>query len=184
MASDLAGEVRRAGSRHDLDQRTISRSSSTPPPSSFFGEEFGPIAMTIVPSGRISTAPAPACFAARMARARSAWVRSAGRRGTYDRPVSTPWTALVRSFLRDVQRSRGTVIPLANEGALHPRRCPGILEGIFGLRGHLRERPYPSLGHSALVLGYAKFFCRCPERFTFPNSFIFTQQACRPCLAF
>jgi hypothetical protein len=69
-------KVRRARAGHAGNQSTTSRSGSTG------GAGFsGPSKqILILPSGSSSTVPAPACFAARIDRATSAWVKRAGVR--------------------------------------------------------------------------------------------------------
>jgi hypothetical protein len=69
-------EVRRARAGHAGNQSTTSRSGSTG--CAGFSGPYKQI--LIVPSGSNSTVPAPACFAARIVRATSAWVKRAGVR--------------------------------------------------------------------------------------------------------
>src|ERR1700680_2099765 len=64
-------EVRRARAGDAWNQSTISRSGSTGC-AAFSGPSRQ---ILIVPSGSNSTAPAPACLAARIVRATSAWVK-------------------------------------------------------------------------------------------------------------
>ena len=82
VPGELAVKVRRPLAGHGGDQRTISRGGATVS-CCFSPDSSGLSSILIVPSGRIRTAPAPVCCAARIARATSAWVTRAGvRRGT------------------------------------------------------------------------------------------------------
>jgi hypothetical protein len=69
-------EVRWARAGHAWNQSTISRSGST----DFKGFSSPPRQILIVPSGSSSTTLAPACLAARIDRATSAWVKRAAVR--------------------------------------------------------------------------------------------------------
>src|SRR5262245_23396558 len=74
-----APQVRRARAGHGVYHRTIS-----PTGSSGFSvpvDEFSRIIIEDCPPMRTSTSTAPVCLAARIARATSAWVMVAGRRG-------------------------------------------------------------------------------------------------------
>jgi len=83
-------QMRRPRAGHSVNHRTMSPTGSSGV--SCPVDEFSRISIEECLSTRTSTSAAPVCFAARIARAISAWVRVAGRR-LIIRPVPPPGTA-------------------------------------------------------------------------------------------